>query len=183
MPPRENCLLIAAMVQDLGFHVGEWLGRLQFPPCRGGLMIPAPKPLFCCKYICSFDFGFGFSNPPLVLRFQYVCNPTRITPTSCSAGVFPSFDPISVPQNTDKFEAIGSPLSTAAVDWEPSRLVGSGTSVMRDAVFDTFGEAAMKLQTKLLSLLESMDFQNHKSMVEEATTVFNALDRLEMINI
>ncbi|KAM7512647.1 hypothetical protein LguiB_011522 [Lonicera macranthoides] len=96
-------------------------------------------------------------------------------------GVFPSFNPISVPQNADNASSLCSGKDSqlsSVVRWEPSRVLGS--SVMSDAIFKSFGRAAMELQNELLALLESMDFHNHKSMAEEANTTFDALDQLSM---
>lgn len=170
VPSGEDCLVTTATCQNLGFRVHDWWGRIGFPPSRC-LTMPAPKPFFCC--------------------------------------FFPSFDPISVPRNVDPFDGEASsilPLSllttennevppisigqdaqlssfvhwdTSRLEWLPEREQGS---VMKNVVYKGFAQLAMHLQKELLMVLESKDFHDHESMVNEAITTFAALDQLSSID-
>ncbi|XP_057465848.1 uncharacterized protein LOC130755493 isoform X2 [Actinidia eriantha] len=154
----KNCLESAAIYQILGFHFKGWCGRLVFYPSRG-LTFPKSKPFFCC--------------------------------------VFPSFDQIVGPQDVNKFGAEASTIemhnsssvnptlitagqSLGALLREPSDLKSPPKilQVMKQSMLDIFKQAAMHLQDGLLTLLESMDFHDHESMLRGANSAFGALDGL-----
>ncbi|KAL3530161.1 hypothetical protein ACH5RR_009483 [Cinchona calisaya] len=151
---RETSWIVAAIHQNLSFQIQGWWGRLAFPPSKC-IIAPAPKPFFCC--------------------------------------VFPSFDPISVPPKADlrngrsSVTTLGSPLASKSCSqsiltlYERPQLLGSQeSSIMRGLVSKEFLKAAEKLQNKLLSILSSLDIQDHEIMAREANDTFDALDQLRM---
>ncbi|XP_058179870.1 uncharacterized protein LOC131298428 isoform X2 [Rhododendron vialii] len=153
----DYCVDSSAINEILGTNFKGWCGRLVFPPSQS-LTFPAPKPFFC--------------------------------------GVFPCFDPISLPQDANiPFEICSpSPVESGKqyllAPFEPSAALLSETSglkappkhfqgkIMKESVMDKFKQAAASLQEDLLILLESMDFHDHASMLEESCSVFGALERL-----
>ncbi|CAK9154069.1 unnamed protein product [Ilex paraguariensis] len=119
--------------------------------------------------------------------------------------VFPPFDPFSDSKSVDLFEIEASPhqresplaaesinssplligqddQSLSVVPWEPSKFEGSldivPGRIMEVSVSEAFGELALILQDKLVTLLESMYFSAHEFMVCEAKTTFVALGQL-----
>ncbi|KAG5534636.1 hypothetical protein RHGRI_022678 [Rhododendron griersonianum] len=107
-------------------------------------------------------------------------------------GVFPCFDPISLPQDANirspssvesgKQSLLAPSESSAALLSETSGLKpppkNFSGKIMKESVLDKFKQAAASLQEDLLILLESMDFHDHASMLEESCSVFGALERL-----
>ncbi|GFZ16263.1 hypothetical protein Acr_25g0006720 [Actinidia rufa] len=118
---------------------------------------------------------------------------------SLPEGVFPSFDRIAGPQDVNKFGAEASTVdmhnsssvnptlitagqSLGALLREPSDLKSPPKilqgNIMKQSMLDIFKQAAMHLQYGLLTLLESMDFHDHESMLRGANSAFGALDGL-----
>jgi len=122
-------------------------------------------------------------------------SPTFPAPKPFFCGVFPSFDPISLPRDGDVPFEIRSPSSVESSELslptpfqpsgalcEPSGLKPPAKKFegnkMKGSVLGVFKQAAVSLQDELLTLLESMDHHDHESMLEESYAVFGALDRL-----
>ena len=135
-----------------------------------------------------------------------------IFPSSCfyvqtffpisSTGVFPSFDPIFVPQEVKSdFECLsnlsqspsdrprltpGQHAQKSDVLFEPSSLKNppislGGNAAISKPILEAFQQAALHIQNELITLLESMDPLDHDSMVREANSAFAGLDHLGII--
>ena len=107
------------------------------------------------------------------------------------AGAFPSFDPIFVPPNVNLLSddvsvaPVASPLGASRQSLlslsEGAQLLGTEeNSIMRKLVSEAFVKAAEQLQSDLLTLLRSLDIQDHEFMVREADATFDALDQLQI---
>ncbi|KAL6994541.1 hypothetical protein U1Q18_012643 [Sarracenia purpurea var. burkii] len=51
-------------------------------------------------------------------------------------------------------------------------------NIMKESILEVFKQAALRLQDELLNLLDSMDFCDHETMLQEANSVFGALEGL-----
>ncbi|CDP16752.1 unnamed protein product [Coffea canephora] len=149
---QETSWIVTAIRQNLCLEIKGWWGRLAFPPSKG-LKEQSAEPFFCCA--------------------------------------FPSFDPIFVPPNVNLLSddvsvaPVASPLGASRQSSltlsEGAQLLGTEeNSIMRKLVSEAFVKAAEQLQSDLLTLLRSLDIQDHEFMVREADATFDALDQLQI---
>ncbi|KAK9272808.1 hypothetical protein L1049_003186 [Liquidambar formosana] len=174
--------------QILGLPVQGWLGRLAFPPSRC-LTVPPPKPFFCCKY----DF-----RDPFVQFYLLTCSHVRTMFHIFETGVFPSFDFIFVPKDVDVPHSppsvesdksgrlsLVNPLPNAQLSsvvlWEPLGLKSPPKvvqdNILNESTLEAFGQAALIIQSNLLDVLESIDPLDRESMVREANSTFDCIER------
>ena len=112
--------------QILGLHIPGWLGQLAFPPPRC-LSVLLQRCFFCCKcgltlhfFVFFFFFTFGYDS-----KFIFFI------------GVFPSFDPMFVPQdkNVSNYECFSylphSPLIDE-FDEPSSQISGQDAQALSD---------------------------------------------------
>ncbi|KAI8541227.1 hypothetical protein RHMOL_Rhmol08G0046000 [Rhododendron molle] len=152
---------------------------------------------YCVDSSANHDIlGINFKGWCGRLVFPPSRSLTFPAPKPFFCGVFPCFDPISLPQDANIPFEIRSPLPVESgkqyllAPFEPSAAVLSETSglkspskhfqgkIMKESVIDKFKRAAASLREELLILLESMDFHDHASMLKESCSVFGALERL-----
>ncbi|XP_071915616.1 uncharacterized protein [Coffea arabica] len=149
---QETSWIVTAIRQNLCLEIKGWWGRLAFPPSKS-LKEQSAEPFFCCA--------------------------------------FPSFDPIFVPPNVNLLSddvsvaPVASPLGASRQSLlslsEGAQLLGTEeNSIMRKLVSEAFVKAAEQLQSDLLTLLRSLDIQDHEFMVREADATFDALDQLQI---
>lgn len=149
---QETSWIVAAIRRNLCLEIKGWWGRLAFPPPKC-LKEQSAKPFFCC--------------------------------------IFPSFDLIFVPPNvnllSDDVSAVpvASPLGASRQSLltlsEGAQLLGTQENgIMRKLASKAFVKAAEQLQSDLLTLLRSLDIQDHEIMVSEADVTFDALDQLHI---
>lgn len=144
---------------------------------------------------------YGFMNPSLIILSScsfilFLCSYLFLI---SSIGVFPSYDPIFVPQEV-KYDVVsdqsqtpsalfrithGQNAQTVDVLLEPSGLknpsiILGGNAIISGPILEAFQQAALRIQNELIVLLESMDPLDHKSMVREANSAFAGLDHLGM---
>lgn len=158
--------MTAAMNLNIELFKGWW-GRLAYPPAPC-LKLPEAKPFYCCKWVSIFTC-IKFLNCGCRLPSGQLLTLVML----CSfAGVFPSFDPIFVPQIVDEVVWHSRNRHNPKKDIEGSLMFGS--------ISDQFARVARDLQNKLISLLKSSDFRAHDYMAREANITFTALDQLQV---
>uniref|UniRef100_A0A5B7C4E9 Uncharacterized protein n=1 Tax=Davidia involucrata TaxID=16924 RepID=A0A5B7C4E9_DAVIN len=144
--PLKQDCLTDAIHQILGLHVQGWWGRLAFPPSRC-LTVPT----------CMLDV-----------------DASTIIPQGTSVAERPETNRPSL--HTPCLDA--GPLDVVLC--EPSHVKSSpkivSANIITQSILEAFQQAAMRIQNDLITLLESMDFHDHKCMVREAESTFSALE-------
>uniref|UniRef100_A0A7N0TQ88 Uncharacterized protein n=1 Tax=Kalanchoe fedtschenkoi TaxID=63787 RepID=A0A7N0TQ88_KALFE len=161
--PEANCISLMLGAQYLG-----WLSRLAFGSPRG-LVVPLPKPLFCC----------------ILPNFDPIFAPRGLSQITDKYQIVSAVDKsLALPQVTAPQESLGGDFPNITLKEPPTLrrppFVAEANNVMDAAIMEAFGQAAMLIQSKLFTRLESMDPTSHESMVKEANTVFGSLDRLKV---
>ena len=179
--------------QILGLHITGWLGRIAFPSPRC-LSVLLPWCFFCCK--CGLIVHFF-----VCLFFFFFLSPLVMTPNSYIffIGVFPSFDPMFVPQdkNVSNYEFFRYlPHSPLIVEFdEPSsQISGQDAQALCDVSLEmpiAKSPPAMsegRITTLNMEVLEQtlLDVQNKflaylESMAQKAESTFNVLD-IQLVN-
>ncbi|KAK4349179.1 hypothetical protein RND71_031934 [Anisodus tanguticus] len=138
--------------QKINLTLQGWWGRLAFPP-PGCLMVPSVEHF--TAYAGTEDDASPATQPRNLL-------PTEVN--ICSK--------LTVDENVQLLDSI-----TKKSDGKSSQ-GGGQSSIMRCSISKVFLQAADRLQKDLLTLFESMDIKDHKTMIQEADATFAALDHL-----
>ena len=170
LPLRADWLKITATNLNIELFKGWW-GRLAYPP-QPCLQLTESKPFYCCKWVLIITY-VKFIKSGCQLFKVHTCSVLFLIFSSL-AGVFPSFDPISVP-------GIVEIVDCQSQNRHNPREILEG-SPMFEAISDQFVGVARDLQIKLISLLKSSDFRAHVYMEREANITFTALDQLQVLS-
>ncbi|XP_059294390.1 uncharacterized protein LOC132047367 [Lycium ferocissimum] len=149
---------------NLNVALQGWWGRLAFPPPRC-LMVPSvehftpyvfpPEPIFILQ-----DAGREDDASPATQQRNLL--PTEINISSM----------LTVDEDVQLLDSIKKKPDGKSFQG------GGQNSTMRCSISKVFWQAADRLQKDLLTLLESMDINDHKTMIKETDATFAALDQL-----
>ncbi|KAA8530049.1 hypothetical protein F0562_004758 [Nyssa sinensis] len=153
---KQDFLVTDAIHQILVLHGQGWWGRLAFPPARC-LAVPTPEPFVCC-----------------ILDVE--------ASTTIAQGTSDAERP-----KTNKLSLHTLCLDAEPLDvglWEPSGVKSSPkiapANIITESILEAFQQAAVRIEIALITLLKSMDFRDHESMVREANSTFAALECLSI---